>query len=657
MRRHAVIENFSLGMTGEDGQVVAYSAGVRTPSEGQPVASARSASNVLAVNGSLVPMRVPNFASTFRTATGTGRGLHLSRAHDASGLFKAGTSGSTAVSGFADAALVPGYPSDFELVDGSYIKLNFGVGPHGDDVVGGGWKGISAIRGTRPSLTYNSGSSQVILNGTTGADRSIRYTVVRKVLDSSGLNVLYEFESNPSDAFTTTGSKGTDPGFIVLGTTSPYVGDIYPLDAIPNEIGLYFCRVYSTIPGLGTGNNAKFFYLTEYPIAAATAAYTLPPSSSIVNSRPLGFDYFGWPANPLYPEDHAGLGVMQRIGDGLHGYSQASTFGGGSVLASVDTDLYASLPGYPMYFQTAFRRRADSFIEMIKPNQRTSVISSLNSLYTLTGTGPQDFSFDQIKEASPVKYDSGLAACWTPYGLLYPTDSSVVLFDGSKVEDIGANRVARSVFKNLNRLSAVYIADCYVVWDSTGFGYLFDFSRGPSSPPFVSEVNLGIGLSPTEFKGGLVTSLFKGVVDTSGSPSFSEGKRTAFLSYLRSGQTYVRSFTPRHNEGTHDDHITTTWTYRSNRVYLEKPGDLVALHSFGLDWEGDSPTIQLRAFDYTGNEIWSKTYTSGTDMRLRRVPRGTGVDYVTFDIVAPSTCQAVHRIHFYYETAPEVSPQ
>lgn len=657
MRRHAVLVNFTLGMAGEDGQVVAYSGGARTASEGQPSASAREAINVLAVNGSLVPMRVPKFSSTFRTATGTGRGLHLSRAHDASGIFKVGSSGNVAISGFSDAALSSGFPSDFELQDGGLLRLNFGVGAHGDDAIGGGWKGISYITGFKPASAYNSGSSSMFLNGTTGTDRSLRYTVVRKVFDSSGLITLYEFESNPSDVFTTTGSKGTDPAFTVVGSASPYIWDLYPLTAVPNQVGYWFYRVYSSVPGLVTGDNAKFFFLVEYPIAVSTSAPTLPAASSINFNRPLGHAYFGWPANPLYPEDHAGLGAMQRVGDGLHGYSQASTFGGGSLLASVDTDLYASLPGYPMYIQTAYRRRADSFIEMIKPNQRTSVISSLNSLYTLTGTGPSDFSFDQIRGASPVKFDSGLAACWTPYGLLYPTDSSVVLFDGTNVNDVGLNRVARSVFKNLSRLSGVYVSDCYIVWDSTGFGYLFDFSRGPSSPPFVTQINFAEGVSSTAFKGGLVSSLFKGTVDTTGSPTFAEGKPTAFVSYLRGGTTYVRSFTPRHNEGTHDDHVTTGWVYRSNRIYLENPGDLVALHSFGLDWEGTSPTVVLQAFDYTGTSIWGKTYFTGTDMRLRRVPRGTQVDYVTVDIIAPADCRAVHRVHFYYESEPEVSPQ
>lgn len=653
MLTQKTVGNFSLGITGADGFVGAYSAGSRTPSEGMRESTAHSASNVLAVNGSLVPIRLPDFSKSFRAITGTGRGLFMNRAFDSAGLFKAGASGTVAISGFSDSSLVGGYPSSYELEDGSYLKVNFGVGPHGDDVVGSGFKGISAVRGQRPSLTYNSGSSAVFADGTTGTARSLCYTIVRKVFDVTGSNLLYEFETNPSAIFTTSAGKGTDPVFTTLSNVSPYLPDLYPLDAVPNGTGLWVYRIYSSIPGLATGDYAKMFFATEYALPPSTVAPTLPTPSSIDYNRPLGHAYAGSASNPLYPVDHSGFPIIQRIGDALHGYSQASSFAGGCILASVDNILYQSLPGLPLYCQNAYARKADSFIEMIKPNQRISVVSSLSSLYTLTGNSPEDFSFDQVRNGPPVKYDSGLAAAWTPYGLVYPTEKSIVLFDGERVIDLGANRINRLTFGNFVRMSGVYIDDLYICWDESGKGYMLDLSNGPSDYPYLSELDLAATGQASTFKGACVTPLYRGVRDAAGSPSFTEGKRVAFVSYQKFGTAYARSFAPRQNSGDGDSTVNSPWSYQSNRVYLDAPGVLVDVQAWGLDWEGVSPTVTIKAFDYTGTQVWGKVYASGTDMKRRLTPKGVKVDYITFSIDAPDTCVAVHRLHFYYRPSTE----
>lgn len=650
--KRAVIEDFSLGMTGADGFVGAYSGSVKMAAEGQPQATAADAVNVLSVGGSLVPLRHPNFASTYRSISGTGRGLHLNRAFSSAGVFKAGASGNIAISGFSDAPLVSGYPTSFELEDGSNLKVNFGIGPHGTDVAGGGFKGISTLSGIKPSNTYNAGSP-LFTNGTTGADRSLCYSIVRKVLDSSG-NLLYEFETNPCAVVTTTGSKGNDPGFVRLSADSPFIADLFPLAHTPNTATLWVYRIYSSVQGMTTGPKAKFFFLQDIAIPATGAAVivTLNLSSTVDASRPLYWDYLGAEFNPMYREDHSGYLNLQRIGDGLHGYSQAGTFGGGCIVASNTNDLIVSSPGYPMYRQWAYTRKADSFIEMIKPSQRLTVISSLNSLYTLTGSRPADFSFDQIRGATPVKFDSGLAAQWTPFGLLYPSDKGICLFDGSSVSNIGSDRINRKQFEDFSRMTGVFIDSMYLCWDYTGNGYFVDFIKGPNQVPFIGRLDFSASAPlNTQFKGALVTPDYAGNRDTFGNPAFGSGMR-AFVSYLRGGTSYVQSFSPRQNIGSGDDQVSSTWSYTSNRVFIEAPGALVRLERVGVDYEGAAPVLYLEAYDYSGTPVWSRNYLG--DIRRRAVPKGTGVDYVKFRLSGYGTT-VVHRIHFEYSVSGDIA--
>lgn len=446
-------------------------------------------------------------------------------------------------------------------------------------------------------------------SGTGGSQRAFRvtYVVALSGIDRTGSDFYAHgatYESNPSTQVT-----------MVSGWSSLTIN----IPAPPVGLGVTEARVYATAPGTTTG---PFYYLGVYgTFGSAIALSTSSPTVTYL----LNWDAGGGPANPIYKYDHSPAPSLTCLSTTMH--SLVESTGGGSawvppasgiLMGGAGSTFCWSAAGYPWYWPQANRLRLDAVMEGIVTDQAIASVVTRASVYVVNGTDDQNLSIVRSTCPYGCSPGNGMAVALSPFGVLFPAQSGVVLFDGNQ------GRVVSSHILLGLGLADSYIAvfddDYYILqaYDSNAI-YLFDFSTWP-------ELRLTRGPNNLEISTMTKTSL---------SPT-SNGVGPGVYVELADGSGHVQYWRPRLREAIGGAQ-PQPWEWTSGRLTLDAP---TLPKRFCRLWLNASGTVSIHAvagfnsgapattFDLTASDWLPDTFESVDWLQLIiSSSDGTGVVY------------------------------
>ena len=482
--------------------------------------------------------------------------------------------------------------------------------------------------GTDPQtqIGFDNPPAGTFANGTGGSSRAFVYTYV-----SNSATYGIDVESNPSPIFVAATAQGGAPATFTPPGAFSHSG-----------FSSGFYRVYATVVGASTGTMTtgmavtnpavltRFFLVAT--VNAGAGATSIGAVAADLNN-PLTWADTVYSDNPIYNLDEGQVPrLIQRMGQAMHGSSRPIEGVEGMLITSLNDRIYMSEAGMPWYAQKAYVRAPGGFVEMIRTNGTTSVISTLSNLYTLTGTTPSDSILELVSSGRPVRYDSGESACWTPWGLVYVGDDGVYLFDGTTCTNLTVNAFTRDDFAAWPKMHAVFADGVYTAYgpstSANSTGIRIDMRMFPAL--MITRITLNMPVTGSTVASNV--TLASGVFNGRTVAYMKHGGTNVVYPWLQRGDAYGGSYvvTP-----------ASSYTWVTQRIGVDErhPKSFQRIY---VDYDGTAPGIAYYVYRY-GRSAPVAVGSWATDLTQRRFAGDAVGDYVILALTGSPTT-VVRRI-------------
>lgn len=461
------------------------------------------------------------------------------------------------------------------------------------------WSGQEKIE--RP-LGMNMNGTAPTSSGAGSNTRAYAYTFV---IPESSAGI--EIESNPSDVVILSNAN-----INVVGPSSAY-----------NPGTTAKIRLYGSRIGVGANVDLPLYFIAEITATGPGAHSFVGAGGTDSNlGRPLRHKYGGVPGNKFYPSDHSYPGgQISRIADALHVVGASSFLTNGILWISCIDEAMPSIEGQPWYFPVSPRLRPGGFIEAIRSRDGVTYLLTLRGVWMVTGRSVWNLDMKQVQGAPPILSNSGGAARWSEYGLVYPSKAGLVLISGLNARIIGEKAIHRSFFTSRAPLSATYKNGRYYLMHS-GVGFsrdnitAIDFSTFPDVQPFAISTPSGWGV---------FTAIADIPVDPAPAPSGGGGGAGVYM-YAKASSPALAALVrwePESNSGT-ENGDPMLWEWETPLMDMEHPTSpkrFETIELMGNDLDsgastafGNIYTVLARVYDHRrGNVIATTTFLLGDD--------------------------------------------